>query len=155
MPDRSPPQPTPDELLALLPSDYLFRAFGHPVRLRVLVETERRPLSAGEIGELVGLSNQAMQWHIGKLAEVSLIRAVGGRRRRAFTERLWRASYPGWGKLAALIDSISAEGKAARKAERIVQARARERAILRAARAPARASGGRSSRRGGGTQKKS
>jgi DNA-binding transcriptional ArsR family regulator len=149
------PPPTAAELLALLPDDYLFRAYGHPVRLRVLVETERRPLAAGEIGELVGLSNQAMQWHIGKLAEVRLIRAVGGRRRRAFTERLWRASYPGWGKLAAMIEAASAEGKAARKAERIAAARVHEREVLRAARAPARASGGRSSRRGGGSQRKS
>jgi hypothetical protein len=150
-----PPPPTAAELLALLPEDYLWRAYGHPARLRVLVETERRPLAAGELGELVGLSNQAMNWHLGKLAEVRLIRAVGGRRRRAFTESLWRASYPGWGKLAAMIEAASAEGKAARKAERIAAARVREQAILRAATAPARASGGRSSRRGGATQRKS
>lgn len=144
-----------DELLRLLPEDYFWRAFGHPARLRVLVETERRPRAAGELGELVGLSNQAMNWHIRKLAEARLIRAVGQRPRRAFPESLWRASYPGWGRLAAMIDAASAEGRAALKRERIAAARARERAILRASRAPARASGGRSSRRGGATRRTS
>jgi DNA-binding transcriptional ArsR family regulator len=153
MDDDAPP-PTAAELLRLLPDDYLWRAFGHPARLRVLVETERRPLAAGELAPLVGLTNQAMNWHLRKLAEVRLIRAVGGRRRRAFVESLWRASYPGWGRLALLIEGASAEGKAARKLERIAAARAREQAVLRAtARAPA--SAGRSSRRGGGPQRKS
>jgi hypothetical protein len=153
MADDAPP-PTTAELLALLPDDYFRRALSHPVRLRVLVETERRPLCAREIGLMVGHTIQAMNWHIAGLAEYELIRAVGGRRRRAFVEFLWRASYPGWGRLAQMIEAVSAEGQAALRQERIAAARARERAILRAT-APAPASAARSSRRAGATQRTS
>jgi DNA-binding transcriptional ArsR family regulator len=152
MDDDAPP--TAAELLRLLPEDYLWRAFGHPVRLRALVELERRPLSARELSELTGLSPQAMTWHLRKLAEVRLIRAVGARRRRAFMESIWRASFPGWVRLQRMIEAASAEGKAALKVQRIAAARERERAILRAT-APARASGARSSRRGGGAPRAS
>lgn len=152
--DDDVPAPTAAELLELLPERYFRRAFSHPARLRVLVETERRPWCATELGELVGLTNQAMNWHLSQLAEVRLICAVGAFRRRGFWEARWRATYPGWGKLAAMMDAVSAEGKAARKAERIAAARAREQAVLRAtARAPA--SAGRSSRRGGGPRRRS
>jgi hypothetical protein len=153
MDDDAPP--TAAELLRLLPDDYLWWAFGHPARLRALVEMERRPRAVREIAPLVGLSNQAMSWHVGKLAGARLIRPVDARRRRAFWETLWRASYPGWGRLSELIIATSAEGKAVRRQERIAAARERERAILRPATAPARASAARSSRRGAGTQRRS
>lgn len=87
----------------MLEESFLLAAVGHPVRLQALVLFERTPMSARELGEVVGLSPSAALYHVRKLSEAGLVEAHEIRRRRAFEERVWRTTSPGWGKLERLL----------------------------------------------------
>ena len=86
-------------LLRMLEETFLLAAVGHPVRLQALVLFERTPMSARELGEVVGLSPSAALYHVRKLADAGLVEPQEIRRRRAFEERVWRTTTTGWAKL--------------------------------------------------------
>jgi DNA-binding transcriptional ArsR family regulator len=82
-------------------------ALGHPARLQALVLFERRPASARELAEVVGLSPSATAYHVRKLVEAGLIEQVETRQRRAFEERVWRTRTTGWARLEKLLADVA------------------------------------------------
>ena len=58
-----------------------------PLRLRLLARL-REPASAAALGEEFGLPRQKIGYHLKQLEAAGLIRSVGTRQRRGFTERL-------------------------------------------------------------------
>lgn len=95
----------------MLEESFLLAAVGHPVRLQALVLFERTPSSARELGELVGLSPSAALYHVRKLADAGLVEPHEIRRRRAFEERVWTTTTPGWGKLERLLRAAVPPGQ--------------------------------------------
>ena len=62
----------------------------HPLRLRILAELAE-PESAAGLARRLGLPRQQLNYHLRQLEEQALVEAVGGRKKRGFTERLVRA----------------------------------------------------------------
>jgi DNA-binding transcriptional ArsR family regulator len=98
----------------MLEETFLVAAVGHPVRLQALVLFERTPSSARELGELVGLSPSAALYHVRKLAAAGLVEPHEIRRRRAFEERVWRTTTPGWARLEGLLKAAAPPGQRVR-----------------------------------------
>ena len=75
------------ESMAMLEDAATARLALSPLRLRLLARL-REPASAAALGEELGLPRQKIGYHLRKLEEAGLIRGVGTRKRRGFTERL-------------------------------------------------------------------
>lgn len=76
-------------------------ALGHPVRLAALVLFERRPSSARELAEHVGLKPDAARHHVRTLDRAGLLRVVETRVRRGQEESVYAPRVQGWAKLDA------------------------------------------------------
>jgi DNA-binding transcriptional ArsR family regulator len=67
------------------------RAALGPLR-RAVLERMREPASASEIGAVLGVPRQRVNYHVKELENAGLVELVEERRRRGFTERVMRAT---------------------------------------------------------------
>ncbi|HUN35177.1 MAG TPA: helix-turn-helix domain-containing protein [Trebonia sp.] len=102
--DEARQVPVPEPQLRQLTDARTLRALAHPVRIKLVEElTLRGPMTATEVGELIGESPTTCSFHLRQLARYGFVEEAGGGRGRA---RPWRARHigmtvPGPGKLDA------------------------------------------------------
>jgi DNA-binding transcriptional ArsR family regulator len=69
----------------------VMKALAHPIRLAIMAEAARRPVSAKEMGDVLGEPLPKISYHVRCLADAKLLKAVRRTRRRGAIETHYRA----------------------------------------------------------------
>lgn len=89
------------------------RALADPLRIRIVAELARRPLTATQVGERVGVAANKAHYHVRELERVGLVRLVEKRERGGILEKYFRAVARSISFTTALFGSVSPDERIA------------------------------------------
>jgi hypothetical protein len=84
----------------------------HPLRLRVL-EAARAPISAADIGRVLRLPRQRVNYHVRALARAGFLRRAGQRRKRNLVEKRYVATAEAYVLMPELLGALAPDPAAA------------------------------------------
>jgi DNA-binding transcriptional ArsR family regulator len=84
-------------------------ALAHPIRVRILEETESEAVSPSEIAVAIGEPLGVVAYHFRVLHNVGLIELAATERRRGSIQSFYRATGSGWSELATTLRGMVGE----------------------------------------------